>query len=125
MDNKNINITVELNTTILLITMGICLLLAFLIFCSCYNLPIVKKLRNVVKHELIEGFSAETHEEPHKSKIHNFIKAPHDFIKDIKDVINNNPPKKNTEEKETEKVPSTKNKKKDIVEGFFTNYDMN
>ena len=133
MENKDVNIILKLNTNIIIITVAICLLLSVLIFCSCYNLPISKKIRVILKKELmysdVEPFSM-----PSMKEIKN---APKDFIKDLNSIIHKKNDKDHNKDHDDDDVKKKKEIKeaffsrkrgrtrKPVVEGFFTNYGPN
>ena len=116
MENKDVNITFKLNTNLIIVAIGLAVLLGSILFCVCYNLPIFKKMRKVLKKELVD-----TNVEPFSMR--DIVQAPKEFIKDINDVICN----KNSDEKESKEVTPILKKpiKKPVVEGFFTNVRPN
>ena len=115
MDNKDVNITFKLNTNIIIMAVMLTVLLGSILFCVCYNLPIFKKMRKVLKKELID-----TSVEPFSMS--DIVNAPGEFIKDINDVISN---KKNEKKTNKEEGEVSKPQKKPVVEGFFTNIRPN
>jgi hypothetical protein len=117
MENKDVNITFKLNTNLILVTVGLSLLLGILIFCACYNLPIFKRLRNIIKNELIDS-KVEPFSMP---SIKDITNAPKELVKDLNDLICKKGDEK--EKKESKKV--TPILKKPVVEGFFTNVNPN
>jgi hypothetical protein len=117
METKDVNITFKLNTNVIIIAIGLSFLLAILIFCACYNLPIFKKIRNILKNELVDS-NVEPFSMPSMKDI---MTAPKELVKDINDVICNKGSKK---DKKEEKV-SPPTLKKPVVEGFFTNVNPN
>ena len=118
MENKDVNITFQLNTNIIIISLVVCFLLSVLIFCACYNLPIIKKIRGIMKRELISTHVDEAFTMP---TLKDFKSAPNAFIEDVKDVLCNKDEKK----KEEEEKPKHTYSKKPVVEGFFTNMKPN
>lgn len=114
MDNKDVNITFKLNTNLIIIAVLLTILLCSILFCVCYNLPIFKKLRKLLKKELIH-----TSVEPFSMS--DIAKAPSEFIKDINDVISN----KNNKTKTNKEDKVSKPQEKPVVEGFFTNIRPN
>ena len=117
MENKDVNITLKLNTNLILVTVGLSLLLGILIFCSCYNLPIFKRLRNIIKNELIDS-KVEPFTMP---SIKDIADAPKELVKDLNDLIC----KKGHDEEKKEPKKVTPILKKPVVEGFFTNVKPN
>ena len=91
MENKDVNITFQLNTNIIIISLVVCFLLSVLIFCACYNLPIIKKIRGIMKRELISTHVDEAFTMP---TLKDFKSAPNAFIEDVKDVLCNKDEKK-------------------------------
>lgn len=118
MENKDVNITFKLNTNLIIVAVGLAVLLGSILFCVCYNLPIFKKIRKLLKKELID-----TNVEPFS--MGDIVKAPREFIKDVNDMLCN----KNSDDKEEEKKKVSpilkKQVKKPVVEGFFTNVRPN
>tara|TARA_Y100001980_G_C14539958_1_gene317547 strand:+ start:1637 stop:1987 length:351 start_codon:yes stop_codon:yes gene_type:complete len=116
MENKDVNITLKLNTNMLLVTMMILFLISTIFFCAFYNLPIFKKLRKLLKRELVDS-KVEPFSMPSMKDI---MDAPKEFVKDINDVICN----KSGDEKNKDNKKIT-HQKKPVVEGFFTNRNPN
>ena len=114
MENKDVNITFKLNSNLIIVAVGLTVILGSILFCVCYNLPIFKKMRKVLKKELVD-----TKVEPFS--MGDIVKAPKEFIKDLNDVLSN----KNSDETETKKVTPSKPMKKPVVEGYFTNVGPN
>lgn len=128
MENKDVNIVLNLNTNLILITVVVVSLLSLFVFCTCYNLPIFKKMRMLLKQELMKSDV-----EPFSLK--DITKAPKDALNDIHNLIlkhgsksKNLKGRNEDEDKETEKtnksVP-TRSIRKPVVEGFFTNVGPN
>ena len=113
MENKDVNITFKLNTNLIIATIGLTILLGSILFCLFYNLPIFKKMRKILKKELVD-----TKVEPFS--MGDIVKVPSEFIKDINDVLCN----KNSDDDKKE-IKQTKSMKKPVVEGFFTNVGPN
>ena len=116
MENKDVNITFKLNTNLIIVAVGLAVLLGSILFCVCYNLPIFKKIRKILKKELVD-----TSVEPFS--MGDIVKAPKEFIKDVNDVLCN----KNSDDTEKKEVTPILKKqvKKPVVEGFFTNVRPN
>tara|TARA_Y100000389_G_scaffold191879_1_gene218699 strand:+ start:550 stop:900 length:351 start_codon:yes stop_codon:yes gene_type:complete len=116
MDNKDVNITFKLNTNLILVVVCISFLIGTIFFCAFYNLPIFKKLRELLKRELVDS-KVEPFSMP---SMKDMMDAPKEFVKDINDVICN----KSGDEKK-EKIKTKPVLKKPVVEGFFTNVRPN
>ena len=52
MENKDVNITFKLNSNLIIVAVGLTVILGSILFCVCYNLPIFKKMRKVLKFSL-------------------------------------------------------------------------
>lgn len=113
MENKDVNITFKLNLNLIIVAVLITVLLGSILFCVCYNLPIFKKIRKVLKRELVD-----TNVEPFSME--QIANAPKEFIKDINDIL-----KCSSDIDDEQKGQSEKKQVKPVVEGFFTNVRPN
>ena len=113
MENKDVNITFKLNTNILIATLILCIVLGMIIFCACYNLPIFKRVREILKSELtksdVESFSMPS--------MKNILDTPNQMVHDLNDIFKKKEHKDDKEEEFKLKKP--------VVEGFFTNIRPN
>jgi len=117
MENKDVNITFKLNMNILIATVMLFIVLGMIIFCACYNLPIFKRVREILKSELtksdVEAFSMPS--------MKNILDTPTQMVNDLNDILKKKEVKGDKEKKE-KKEPKLK---KPVVEGFFTNIRPN
>ena len=128
MENKDVNIILKLNTNLIIITLVVVFILSIFVFCTCYNLPIFKKMRMLLKRELMKSDV-----EPFSLK--DITKAPKDALNDLHSLILTHGSKnknlkghdedENKETETTNKSVPTKSIRKPVVEGFFTNVGPN
>ena len=126
MENKDVNIVLKLNTNLIIITVVVVFLLSIFVFCTCYNLPIFKKMRMLLKRELMKSDV-----EPFSLK--QITKAPKDALNDLHSfILTHGSKSKNVKEhdddeetKTTNKPAPTRSLRKPVVEGFFTNVGPN
>ena len=57
MENKSFDVTFKINPVMLCLSLGIMFLISIVVFCACYNIPIVKAIREAVKSELIKNIN--------------------------------------------------------------------
>ena len=118
MENKDVNITFKLNTNILIATVILFIVLGMVLFCAFYNLPIFKRVIEILKSELtkpdVESFSMPS--------IKNIIDTPNQMVNDLNDIFKKKGDKHCEENKKEKKEPKLK---KPVVEGFFTNIRPN
>lgn len=126
MENKDVNIIFKLNTNVIIVSMVLFLLLGMIIFCACYNLPIFKRVREILKSELtksdVEAFSVPS--------VQNMIDTPKYVLKDLNDIFIK---KNGKQDSKPNSKPNSKDDKKEnmsvqrkpVVEGFFTNIRPN
>ena len=118
MENKDVNITFKLNMNVIIGTIVIFILLSMILFCACYNLPIFKRVREILKNELRRSNVEPFISAPSLSEMKN---VPSQVLNDLNDILQKGGDKK--KEKDETKKPIEL--KKPVVEGFFTNIRPN
>ena len=123
MENKDVNIVLKLNTNLIIITVVVVFLLSIFVFCTCYNLPIFKKMRMLLKRELMKSDV-----EPFSLK--EITKAPKDALNDLYSFLLTHGSKfkhvkRDDEDEETKITAPTRSLRTPVVEGFFTNVGPN